>query len=94
MLLGRPGMHTGNLALPAALYALALSAMAAKAVSGLYLQFGVQAIVAAAGALLFYASDVVLGLDKFGSRHPKYMVALNLVTYFMGQGLLALSLGL
>ena len=94
LLLRKPGMHTGQMSLPACAYALALSAMAAKSVSGLYLGFGAQAVVAAAGGMLFYCSDVVLGLDKFGSTHPKYMTALNLATYYAGQGLLAVSLAL
>jgi uncharacterized membrane protein YhhN len=86
------GMAYGQMDRPITLYALALSAMAAKAVSGMYLAGGTGACLAAAGGLLFYASDVVLAFIMFNRRKPKCLRAVNLVLYYAGQGLLALSL--
>lgn len=86
------GMSYGKMERPITLYALALSAMAAKAVSGAYLWGGTGAWLAAAGGLLFYASDVILAFVLFNSKKPKCLRALNLALYYAGQGLLAASL--
>jgi uncharacterized membrane protein YhhN len=74
------------------LYALALSAMAAKAVSGVYLSGSGWAWAAAAGGLLFYASDVILAFQLFHREKHPCLVACNLTTYYLGQALLALSM--
>lgn len=86
------GMAYGRMDRPVTVYALALSAMAAKAVSGTYLAGGTGAWIAAAGGLLFFASDVILAFILFNKRKPKCLTALNLTLYYIGQGLLALSL--
>jgi uncharacterized membrane protein YhhN len=91
-LLKAPGMQFGPMRTPVICYALALSAMAAKAVSGAYIVGSTGAWVAAAGGLLFYASDVILSFQMFNRKKPRSMVAWNLVTYYLGQGLLAISL--
>lgn len=87
-----PGMEYGPMKTPVCAYALALSAMAAKAVSGTYLHGGAGAWLAAAGGLMFYASDVVLAFLLFNRKKPKCLTAVNLVLYYVGQGLLAASL--
>jgi uncharacterized membrane protein YhhN len=92
LMLGLPKLMEGNLRVPVVIYALALSAMAAKAVSGIYIAGGLAAWFGAAGGLLFYASDVILAFDKFSGGPPRVLQGFNLAVYYLGQGLLALSL--
>jgi uncharacterized membrane protein YhhN len=89
-----PGMQYGKMGLPVIFYALALSAMAAKAMSGLYLAGAGVAWPAAVGGLLFFASDVVLAFIEFNSQTAKCLRAVNLVLYYVGQGLLAVSVAM
>lgn len=91
-LLKAPRMDFGPMKFPALLYAVALSAMTAKALSGVYIAGWGLGWVAAAGGLLFFASDVILSFIVFGKRKAPALRALNLTTYFIGQGLLAFSL--
>ncbi len=91
-LLLAPRMEYGQMKFPALLYAVALSAMATKAISGLYTVGWAIAWPAAAGGLLFFASDVILCFIVFGKRKEPMLRALNLICYFVGQGLLAYSL--
>ncbi len=91
-LLLAPRMDFGTMKFPALIYAVALSAMATKAVSGLYTVGWAIAWPAAAGGLLFFASDVILCFIVFGKREVPMLRALNLICYFVGQGLLAYSL--
>lgn len=91
-LLKAPRMEYGTMKFPTAIYAVALSAMAAKAVSGVYIAGRLFGWVAMAGGLLFYASDVILTFIVFGKRKTPCLRALNLIAYYVGQGLLALSL--
>lgn len=88
------GMDYGKMEIPVNVYAIAVSAMAAKAVSGAYLDGGAGAWLAAAGGLMFYASDVVLAFIMFNRKKPACLRALNLTLYYLGQGLLAGSLWL
>ncbi len=44
------------------------------------------------GASLFFISDCVLSFDIFLINAPKYINAINLILYYSGQGILALSL--
>jgi hypothetical protein len=46
------------------------------------------------GALLFLASDVVLILNTFGPKSTFSMRVVNLVLYYVGQLMIALSLQL
>ncbi len=87
-----PGMDYGKMAGPVNVYALAVSAMAAKAISGLYLGGGAGMGMAAVGGLMFFASDVVLAFIVFNSKKRKSLRAINLTLYYLGQGLLAGSL--
>ncbi|HYJ80149.1 MAG TPA: lysoplasmalogenase [Longimicrobiaceae bacterium] len=81
--------HTGKLKIPVVVYAAALAAMAwlavERAVAGLP-----GAGFAAAGALLFVASDSALALDRFRGRF-RHAQALVLATYFAAQTLIAIS---
>ena len=91
-LLKAPGMEYGKMRFPVILYALAVSAMASKAVSGVWLIGGPAAWVAAAGGALFFASDVILAFVIFSRKKPASLRALNLISYYAGQALLAVSL--
>lgn len=46
------------------------------------------------GACLFFLSDLILCFIYFHKKSPSYMTALNLLCYYVGQGLIALSLAL
>jgi len=46
------------------------------------------------GACLFFFSDLILCFIYFHKKSPSYMTALNLLCYYVGQGLIALSLAL
>lgn len=75
-------------------YVLVISAMLAKAVSSLYLG-GITAPavgLVVVGAALFFASDAILALHKFQRRPRAWYRAANLLTYYIGQMLLAASL--
>ncbi len=43
------------------------------------------------GAMLFFISDIILSFIYFYKKPAKPLVALNLITYYIGQGLIALS---
>ena len=72
-----------DLAVPVVLYMAVISAMVVTAAAT-----GVA--VAAAGALLFYASDATLALDRFERRRPWGPLTV-IVTYHLGQALLVVS---
>jgi uncharacterized membrane protein YhhN len=65
-------------------YVTVISAMVATAI-------GSGNPVAIAGALSFYASDALLGWNRFARPFPHARLAV-MVTYHVGQGLLVLSL--
>jgi uncharacterized membrane protein YhhN len=87
---GRPilqavrGGHEARLLAPVAAYLVVISLMVAVAV-------GTGRPLAIAGALLFYASDSLLGWDRFVRPLPRRDL-LVIVTYHLGQALLVLSL--
>lgn len=87
-----PGL--GKMRLPVMVYMLVISVMVhrALAVSLTYAGQLTRSNLILAGAILFYLSDAILGLNKFrfGGRMP-YGRPLNLTTYYAGQLLLALS---
>ena len=64
------------------------------ALSALIARHDAQSLVFLAGALLFLASDVILILNTFGGDFQFRRRALNLSLYYVGQILIALSLGL
>ena len=49
-------------------------------------------ILVIVGACLFLLSDLILCFIYFHKKSPSYMTALNLLCYYVGQGLIALSL--
>jgi uncharacterized membrane protein YhhN len=73
-----------ELAVPVMAYMVVISAMVAAAI-------GTGDGVAAIGAVLFYASDALIGLTRFVRSHPRGDLAV-MVTYHLGQALLVLSL--
>jgi uncharacterized membrane protein YhhN len=75
---------TPQLAGPVVAYVTVISAMVATAI-------GSGNPVAIAGALSFYASDALLGWNRFARPFPHARLAV-MVTYHVGQGLLVLSL--
>ena len=91
----RPGLR--KLRWPVIFYMAVISVMVhrAFAVSVLYPSRSTQPALILAGAMLFYLSDAILGINKFRFggqlRHGKLA---NLLTYYAGQWLLALSASL
>lgn len=49
-------------------------------------------IFVASGTILFFISDIILSFIYFYKKSPKQLIPLNLITYYIGQGLIALSL--
>jgi uncharacterized membrane protein YhhN len=87
-------MDLGQLKIPVLAYVLVISFMMTKALSTLYLRglTGPAAWLVPVGAALFFASDGFLALFKF-QRHPvDAFRGVNLVTYYLGQVLLALTI--
>ncbi|HEY9174021.1 MAG TPA: lysoplasmalogenase [Verrucomicrobiae bacterium] len=76
---------------PVALYAVAILCMAAQAASRALTLRSLPATLAAAGATLFVASDVLLAVRKFAGELPASRL-LVLGTYFSAQWLIAISL--
>lgn len=84
-----PGL--GKMRLPVLVYILVICAMVNRALSAF---FGhaftlTQAWLLSTGALLFWLSDLLLGISRF--RHPLTWNRLGLFLYFGGQMLIALS---
>jgi uncharacterized membrane protein YhhN len=74
-------------------YAAVIAVMAGLAVRRLAAGFSIGALCAAAGALLFLASDAALAVNRF--RRPlRNAQTVILSSYFAGQWLIALSVGL
>jgi uncharacterized membrane protein YhhN len=84
--------YLGRLRAPVAAYALALVGMLWQATGWAATGGGSRARLAAAGALVFVASDAVLAYNRF--RRPlRGAQAAILSTYFVAQGLIAASVG-
>jgi uncharacterized membrane protein YhhN len=86
-------IDVGTMKGPVLAYLVVIAFMLAKAVSTLYL-FGLPQPaywLAPLGAGLFFISDAVLALHKFHRRPWVGLRAVNLVTYYAGQVLLALT---
>ena len=87
-----PALPAG-LRAPVSLYVAVIVAMAASAVSRAMTFFALSALVAAIGALLFFASDAVLAINRF--RRPFHLAhAVVLASYFAGQLMISFSIGL
>lgn len=88
----RPGL--GKMRLPVIAYMVVISVMVHRAVAIAWVHPGpgTQPTLVVVGALLFYLSDVILGINKFrlAGRMRHYRL-LNLSSYYTGQLLIALS---
>ncbi|MBN2853850.1 MAG: lysoplasmalogenase [Clostridia bacterium] len=75
-------------------YFILLSTMCVKSFSFLFYQsFGLSnAMMTAAGGLLFYISDIIIFFEKFQKETRRKLFIPNLITYYVGQTLIALSL--
>lgn len=75
-------------------YVLLVTAMLIKAISlnCLIKENPVAIILITSGALLFFISDFILCFIYFKKDHKSYLSALNLICYYIGQGLIALSI--
>ena len=84
--------HLGRFRVPVAVYVVALVALLWQAGGWAASTGAVNARLAAAGAVLFTASDAVLAHNRF--RRPfRAAQAVILSTYFVAQGLIAASVG-
>ena len=84
--------HLGRFRVPVAVYVVALVALLWQAGGWAASTGAVNARLAAAGAVLFTASDAVLAHNRF--RRPfRAAQAVILSTYFAAQGLIAASVG-
>ncbi|MCU0896115.1 MAG: lysoplasmalogenase [Burkholderiales bacterium] len=86
-----PGL--GRLKLPVTVYVIVIVVMTWTAAARAVALPSTAAMLAAAGAVLFLASDAILALNRFGKPFRAGR-ALNLATYFAGQWLIALSVAL
>lgn len=85
-----PGL--GRLRLPVILYVTAIIAMVAAASSAALEAPSIGRLTAAAGAIAFMISDAILGVARFRQAFPAAQ-GLILSSYYLGQGLIALSAG-
>ncbi|MGD8278049.1 MAG: lysoplasmalogenase [Gemmatimonadota bacterium] len=83
----------GRLRGPVTLYVVVIMAMASQAVARALALQTTAAILAAAGAALFVASDTILAFDRFRQRFRSARL-LVLVTYVLAQWLIALSVAM
>jgi uncharacterized membrane protein YhhN len=92
VLVARLWRHLGDLKVPVLAYTTIIVVMTWRAVSRLDMPAVSQAsaALAAAGAVLFMASDACLAIDRFARRFAGSRVVV-LGTYFAGQTLIALS---
>jgi len=82
----------GRLRGPVTLYVVVIMTMASQAATRALALQTTAAILAAAGAALFVASDTILAFDRFRTRFRSARL-LVLVTYVVAQWLIALSAG-
>lgn len=96
------GLKLGKFTVPIIIYSLALMTMVVKAVSAAVLMLGgatdfgvfrfAAALTLSLGAILFAASDIVLATDFFSGGKDLKKKKANMILYYGGQMLLALSL--
>ncbi|MEG1256839.1 lysoplasmalogenase [Clostridium sp.] len=77
-----------------AAYSIIISFMVSRAfaILPLFETNNLGTILIAVGTTLFFLSDLILSFVYFYKKCPPYMSTLNLLTYYIGQGLIALSL--
>lgn len=86
-------MDLGRMKIPVLAYVLVISAMLTKAISSLYSggMISPASWLAVSGAGLFFISDAILALNKFQRKPAGWYRAANLITYYLGQMLIAAS---
>ena len=84
------GRLPAELKFPVALYAVAVTTMAAQAMGRYVVSRSRVAMLAAAGGIFFMVSDGLLAVDRFWERIP-YDAVVVLVPYYVAQVLMALS---
>jgi uncharacterized membrane protein YhhN len=84
----------GKLKIPVILYMLVISFMVNRAISAFFGNYftGRQTWLISTGAVLFYLSDIFLAWNRFVRPFPYRRI--NLILYYTGQVLIALSLSL
>jgi len=84
--------NLGKYLIPVAGYALVITVMLVKSLSSIYSLYSLAAkLTIFVGAAMFFASDVILVFLVF-KKFSKKWSAINLILYYTGQALLALSL--
>jgi uncharacterized membrane protein YhhN len=84
--------YLGDMKLPVLIYLIVVLVMAWQALSRWAANRNQRALLAALGAILFVASDSMIALNRFYGRF-RLADLLILVTYFVAQWLIALSVG-
>lgn len=86
-------MDFKNMILPVSIYSFIICLMAFESIKLLFLlNFNVGTILLLVGVLLFILSDIVLSFILFHKHPKKFLAALNLITYYVGQFLIASTL--
>ena len=75
------------------IYIIVICFMLCKSLSLIKLDIPSEATVCIVlGAVLFTASDIILSFVYFYNKPPRFLSELNLILYYLGQGLIALSI--
>lgn len=82
-----------NMFLPASIYSFIICLMAFESIKLVFLlNFNLGTCLLLIGALLFIFSDIVLSFILFYSHPKKFLSAVNLITYYTGQFIIASTL--
>lgn len=82
-----------NMLLPASIYSFIICLMTFESIKLVFLlKFDIGTYLLLIGALLFILSDLVLCFILFNKYSKKYLSAINLITYYMGQFIIASTL--
>ena len=82
-----------SMAIPCYIYILAISFMLCNALSLISCNLNKTALLfLTIGALLFFISDFIISFILFFDNCPKFLGIINLITYYLGQILIALSI--
>lgn len=82
-----------NMLLPASIYSFIICLMTFESIKLVFLlKFHMGTCLLLVGALLFIFSDIVLSFILFNKHHKKFLSAVNLITYYTGQFIIASTL--
>lgn len=82
-----------NMILPASIYSFIICLMTFESIKLVFeLKFDIGTYLLLIGALLFILSDLVLCFILFNKHAKKYLSAINLITYYTGQFIIASTL--